>query len=89
MRCRQCDTEIDDLALICFKCGAATTDPVHPPADVSPKRSVARPLLLGALFLVVAGFFVVQALGGEPTSPIVWLMLVSAGALLAWRLRLR
>ena len=89
MHCRHCDTEIDDQALICFKCGAATSDPVHRPADVSPKRSVIRPLLLGVAFLGVAGFFVVRAIGGEPTSPVVWLMLVSAGALMAWRLRLR
>lgn len=32
MRCRFCDTEIADKALICFRCGRATSDPkVAPP----------------------------------------------------------
>ncbi len=32
MRCRFCDTEIADKALICFRCGRATTAPrVAPP----------------------------------------------------------
>lgn len=35
MRCRFCDTEIADKALICYRCGKATTDPkvaAPPPA---------------------------------------------------------
>ncbi|MEP7118715.1 MAG: hypothetical protein ABI880_14095 [Acidobacteriota bacterium] len=32
MRCRFCDTEIADKAIICFRCGRATTDArVAPP----------------------------------------------------------
>ena len=44
MRCRQCETEIADKALICYRCGNATTEPrVKPPAEGSlferPRRS--------------------------------------------------
>ena len=88
MLCRHCDTEIDDQALICFKCGAATSDPVHHPPDLAPKRPVLRSVLLGAGFLGVAGFFLMRAAGGQPVSPVVWGMLGTAGALLAWRLAL-
>ncbi len=35
MNCRQCGTEIAEKALICFKCGAATTDPVYQPPAVA------------------------------------------------------
>ena len=36
MRCTNCGTDIADKALICFKCGKATTEPrVKPPADRS------------------------------------------------------
>ncbi len=36
MTCRQCGTEIAEKALICFRCGQATTDPrVKPPAETS------------------------------------------------------
>ncbi|PYR46052.1 MAG: hypothetical protein DMF89_23305 [Acidobacteria bacterium] len=29
MTCRQCGTEIADKALICYRCGTATTEPTH------------------------------------------------------------
>ncbi len=36
MICTNCSTEIADRALICFRCGQATTEPrVKPPADGS------------------------------------------------------
>ena len=34
MQCRSCGAEIADKALICYKCGNATTEPrIKPPAD--------------------------------------------------------
>jgi hypothetical protein len=39
MRCRQCGTEIADKAIVCYRCGAATTDPVRKPAPIRRKRS--------------------------------------------------
>jgi hypothetical protein len=39
MNCRQCGTEIAEKALICYKCGAATTDPVHQPPSSPQQRS--------------------------------------------------
>ena len=34
MRCRHCGTDIADKALICYRCGSATSEPrVKPPAD--------------------------------------------------------
>jgi hypothetical protein len=36
MICRNCKTEIADNALICYRCGRATTDPkVKPPSEGS------------------------------------------------------
>jgi hypothetical protein len=36
MICRNCKTQIADNALICYRCGRATTDPkVKPPAEGS------------------------------------------------------
>ena len=90
MQCNNCQTEIDDKALICFRCGAATTDPVRRPVEMAPRRAgLRRPVLLGAVFLVVVGLFLTRASGGQPTSPMVWLMLGVAGALLVYRLRFR
>ena len=54
MRCRSCDTEIDDNALICFRCGTAATDPVHQPlAEVSHRRRTLVPVVLGVVFVGV------------------------------------
>jgi hypothetical protein len=55
MNCRSCGTEIADKALICFRCGAATTDPVRQP--YVKKRSPRNGLLAGGSALVagVAG----------------------------------
>ncbi len=36
MICRQCGTDIADKALICYRCGTATTEPrVKPPSNGS------------------------------------------------------
>ena len=51
MNCRSCGTEIADKALICFRCGAATTDPVRRPY-VARKRSPSKGLLAGVLMFV-------------------------------------
>ena len=90
MHCKNCQTEIDDKALICFRCGTATSDPVRSPVEMTPRRTgLLRPVFLGVLFLVVAGFFLTRASGGQLVSPMVWVMLGVAGALLVYRLRFR
>ena len=90
MLCGHCQTEIDDKALICFRCGTATTDPVHQPHQESsgPTRSVS-PLFLALIFLVTVGFFAVQSFQGNQPAPTVWVMLTAAGILLALRLTRR
>jgi hypothetical protein len=47
MRCRFCDTEIADKALICYRCGRATTDPrvAAPPPPRTRPTAVAASLL--------------------------------------------
>lgn len=39
MQCRQCGTEIADKALICYKCGTATTEAKHKPYVAPRSRS--------------------------------------------------
>ena len=50
MKCRQCGTEIADKAIVCFRCGAATTDPVRQAAPVTPRRS---PVLSAGIIIVL------------------------------------
>jgi uncharacterized membrane protein YvbJ len=39
MQCRQCGTEIADKAIVCYRCGTATTDPVRKAVPIKPRRS--------------------------------------------------
>ena len=61
MLCRNCGTEIADKAIVCYRCGTATTDPVRKAVPIVPQRSpllavvVAAVLVLGALYLGYAG----------------------------------
>jgi hypothetical protein len=57
MLCTHCGTEIADKALICYRCGNATTEPrVKPPADgplfERPRRS-RTPMVVTVLLLIL------------------------------------
>src|SRR3954465_6475857 len=57
MRCRSCGTEIADKALICYKCGTATTDAKYQPY-VAPRR---RPRTAVLVVAIVAALLVLLA----------------------------
>lgn len=54
MQCRQCGTEIADKAIVCFRCGAATTDPVRQPVSVRRTRSPLLSFVVILLLLLIA-----------------------------------
>jgi uncharacterized membrane protein YvbJ len=54
MQCRQCGTEIADKAIVCFRCGAATSDPVRKAVPVKPPRSRLLPAGVIVVLLLVA-----------------------------------
>ena len=89
MRCKNCDTEIDAKALICFRCGTATTDPVHQPYKEPASARPLAPLLLSGVFLATVGFFAFRAFQAAETHPAVWGLLAAAGVLLVLRLKYR
>ena len=53
MICRNCGTEIADKAIVCYRCGTGTTDPVRKPAQVRQRRRRLSPLILLLLVLLV------------------------------------
>ena len=55
MQCRNCGTEIADKAIVCYRCGTATTDPVRKAVPVKPRTS-------SPLSFVVAGILLLMAL---------------------------
>ena len=90
MKCRQCGTEIAEKALICYKCGTATTEAKYQPVDIRPRQSFVSfviPFLLVLLMLfgVYAG-----EMGATDTNRLIgWATAVVAVVLLGIRLARR
>ncbi len=85
MQCRKCGTEIADKALICYRCGAPTTDPVHKPPP--PPRS-STPLLVSVLalaLLVIAAVFLGRVGTGEVPRYLSWILVIIAAAIVVLR----
>ena len=61
MICRNCGTEIADKAIVCYRCGTATTDPVRKPAAVGSRRGGGLMPLVGLVLMVLLGLFLGQA----------------------------
>lgn len=57
MQCRYCKTEIADNALICYRCGRATSDPrVKPPSEGSifEHRRRRSPWIIALILVILA-----------------------------------
>ena len=66
MICRNCGTEIADKAIVCYRCGTSTTQPVRKPVDVKRRRGILLPLV-ALILLALAALFLGQA--GQTTVP--------------------
>jgi hypothetical protein len=69
MICAYCGTEIADKALICYRCGHATTEPrVKPPSEGSlferPRRS--RLSVVAIVVLILLSLLIAWMLGLRP-----------------------
>jgi uncharacterized membrane protein YvbJ len=69
MICKHCGTEIADKALICYRCGNATTEPrVKPPSQgplfERPRRS--RMPVVAIVVLILLAFLIAWLLGLRP-----------------------
>jgi hypothetical protein len=56
MLCRNCGTEIADKAIVCYRCGTATTDPVRKPVPIG-RAGPGASLLTGISILIIALIF--------------------------------
>ena len=58
MKCKYCQTEIADKALICYRCGNATTEPRIKPPDTGPiferPRRSRLPMIVILIILLLA-----------------------------------
>lgn len=84
MTCRHCGTEIADKALICYRCGHATSEPVHRPAAGARPAGRLVPLL-ALVALVLAGLYLGQAGTGQVPPAVSYTIAAIAAVILAWR----
>ena len=76
MTCRKCGTEIADKAIVCYKCGTATTDPVFKPPAPSRRAgstSVLVTSLLALVLLLVAVVFLSRT-PADGTRVVTWVV---------------
>jgi len=76
MRCRNCSAEIADKALICYRCGTATTEAKFKPPD--PRRSTSRASLIATVLalalLVIAAIYLGRVPSGETPRLVTWIV---------------
>jgi Na+/H+ antiporter NhaD/arsenite permease-like protein len=90
MHCRQCGTAIADKALICFRCGAATTEPRVPPPQLRTKRPVSRgPLVLALIVLIVAALLMGQVVTEQVPREVGYGLAALTVAAVLWHLARR
>jgi len=89
MICRKCGTEIAAKALICYRCGTATTEPLYKPA--APKPAVASLVLslLALALLVMAAAYLGRPAAGESSRLLSWVAVVVAVVIVAVRAYVR
>ena len=63
MQCRNCGTEIADKALICYRCGTATTEAKYKPHTPPPSgsRSLALIFALIAVLVVLLAYYLLNS----------------------------
>jgi hypothetical protein len=83
MQCRSCGAEIADKALICYKCGTATTEARYQPAAL-PKGSSRSGLLATviALALLVAVALYVERISSAGSQQWVTYLAVAAAVII-------
>jgi len=79
MQCRSCGVEIADKALICYRCGTATTEAKYQPAQLRQNATRSRlvPTVIAMAILVAAVLYLERASGGASQQ---WVTYVAVGA---------
>ena len=86
MKCRNCGIEIADKALICYRCGTATTEAKFKPA--APRRSSRTSLVatvLALALLVLCALYLGRIPSGGAPRLVSWVAVAVAVAIVALR----
>ena len=79
MQCRSCGAQIADKALICYKCGTATTEAKYQPAALPPGRSRSGlvPTVIALALLVAAAVYIERVSSADSSQ---WVTYVAVAA---------
>ncbi len=90
MLCKNCGTEIADKALICYRCGTATTEAKYKAAPL-PRggRSSMLPSVLALVVLVLLALVMGKLTTGEVPHVLAWIIVGIGVVLVVLRGRLR
>lgn len=89
MKCRNCGIEIADKALICYRCGTATTEAKFKPAPLRRSSSSLVVSVLIIIVLTVAALFVNRTMAGEAPRLASWILVAVAVIVVAARAYIR
>jgi hypothetical protein len=84
MICQTCGTEIADKALICYRCGNATTAPRRKPPSSKRSPGGLIPAIVALVALLVAALYMGQAAAGTVPRGLVWVLIVLAIVATVW-----
>ena len=91
MQCRNCSAEIANKALICYKCGTATTEAKYQPAKLPGASSRSRSALVATVIaialLIVSVIYVerVSGAGGDASQRVTYLAVGAAVVIIGIR----
>ena len=87
MKCRQCGTEIADKAIVCYRCGTATTEAkFKAPAARRPRSSInLLSSVLAVVLLVLCALYMERFITVGAPGALRWMIVVLAAAIVALR----
>lgn len=86
MVCRSCGTEIADKALICYRCGTATSEPRVAPPRPGRRPASRGPALLALIMLVVSALVMGQVVTDQVPREVGYGLAVLALVAIGWHL---
>jgi hypothetical protein len=89
MVCRHCGTEIADKALICYRCGTATSEPRVTPPRRGRAPASRGPLVLALLVLVVSALVMGQVVTDQVPREVGYALAVLGLVAIGWHLAQR
>lgn len=82
MQCRNCGTEIADKAIVCYRCGIGTTDPIRKPVPITRGRRMSLLAAVIPLLLALGALIGGEASGYPREMGIAAVVLACCGFLL-------